>query len=70
MALHSVKSYAQANPAYTEAALRFFIFRNFDDLLKAGAISKRGRKLIIDDGPFTVALKGPRTTEQHGKPAA
>ena len=66
MALHSVKSYAQANPAYTEPALRFFIFSNFAELLKSGAISKQGRKLIINSELFTAALlKMPRAAPKE-----
>lgn len=70
MALHSVKSFALANPAYTQSGLRFFIFSNYAELLKRGAIVKRGRKVIIDDVPFTAALKGPRITRNPGKQAA
>ena len=59
-AFHSVKTYAAANPAFTEASLRWLVFCYKDLLLEEGAISFVGKKLIISDKEFPRVIKEGR----------
>jgi hypothetical protein len=45
--LHSVKSYAAAEPAVSEGGLRWIIFQHKDELIEKGIIVYMGSKLII-----------------------
>lgn len=47
--LLTVKQFADANPAFTEAGLRWQIFNeSTNGLAKSGAILRRGRRVYID----------------------
>lgn len=47
--LLTVKQFADANPAFTEAGLRWQIFNEgTNGLAKSGAILRRGRRVYID----------------------
>lgn len=51
--LLSVSQMAASHPAFTEASLRWLIFKAADNGLdRAGAIHRVGRKVLLDEQPF------------------
>lgn len=58
--LHSVKTFAAANPAFTEPSIRWLIFRFKNELLEQGAITYAGNKLIIVGNKFAGVIKEGR----------
>jgi len=58
--LHSVRTFAAANPAFTEASIRWLIFRFKEELLAEDAIGFTGKKLIIFGNRFTNTIKEGR----------
>jgi hypothetical protein len=51
--LNTVKQHASKHPAFTEAALRMYIFNEAQNgLAKSGAIVRVGRKVLIDEAKF------------------
>jgi hypothetical protein len=58
--LHSVRTFAAANPAFTEASIRWLIFRFKDQLLAEKAITFAGRKLVIVGSKFVEVIKDGR----------
>jgi len=57
--LRSVKQLAEANPAFTEASLRWMIFNAETNGLNR-ALVKRGRRILIDVPEFERWLEGQR----------
>lgn len=51
--LNTVKQHASKHPAFTEGAVRMYIFNeNQNGLAAAGAIVRIGRKVLIDEEKF------------------
>lgn len=75
-AIFTVRQFAERNPAFTENALRNMIFkagaRNTsrgeipgNGLLKAGAIVRIGRKVLIDEAAFFVWFDSLNSTASN-----
>jgi len=47
--LHSVATFSEAHPAFSQGGTRWLIFRFKEKLLEAGAIAYIGGKLVIID---------------------
>ena len=58
--LHSVRTFAAANPAFTEASIRWLVFRFKDELLAEKAIAFTGKKLVIIGNRFAEIIKEGR----------
>ena len=58
--LHSVRTFAAANPAFTEASIRWLVFRFKDKLLAENAIAFAGKKLVIIGNRFADVIKEGR----------
>lgn len=56
-AIHTVRTFAVAEPAFSEGGIRWMIFRNKDKLVEAGAIFYSGKKLLIDRDRYIEFLK-------------
>lgn len=51
--LRTVRQFSAANPAFTEASLRWTIFNeNTNGLAASGAILRHGRRVLIDEQRF------------------
>ena len=61
--LHSVRSFSAANPAFSEASIRWLVFRFKDELLAEKAIAFTGKKLIIVGNRFADVIKEGRLAE-------
>ncbi|MBT6457623.1 MAG: hypothetical protein HN936_18585 [Bacteroidetes bacterium] len=55
--IHTVQSFADAEPAFNEGGIRWTVFQHKDKLIEAGAIFYNGRKLLIDRTRFIACLK-------------
>jgi hypothetical protein len=55
--IHTVQSFADAEPAFNEGGIRWTIFQFKDKLIEAGAIFYLGRKLLIDRDRFIACMK-------------
>ena len=55
--IHTVQSFADAEPAFNEGGIRWTIFQFKDKLIEAGAIFYLGRKLLIDRDRFIACIK-------------
>ena len=60
--LRSVKQLAEANPAFTEASLRWMIFNAEKNGLNR-ALVKRGRRILIDLVEFELWLEEQRVAK-------
>ncbi len=58
--LHSVRTFAAANPAFTEASIRWLVFRYKEQLLTEKAIAYIGGKMIIFGNRFAYVIKEGR----------
>ena len=58
--IHSVQSFAAREPAFTEASIRWTIFRHKLELIELGAIFFVGKKLLIDRDRYIEVLKAGR----------
>ena len=58
--LHSVRTFAVANPVFTEASIRWFVFRFKDELLAEKAIAYIGKKLVIFGNRFPDVIREGR----------
>jgi hypothetical protein len=54
---HSVQSFVDSEPGFTEGSVRWIVFRHKDTLLEKGAIYFVGRKMLIDSPVFISCLK-------------
>jgi len=51
--LITVRQLCQNHPAFSEASVRWYIFKSADNGLSAsGAISRLGRKVLVDEQKF------------------
>lgn len=51
--LNTVKQHAEKHPAFSEGAIRMYIFNEQQNgLAKAGAVVRVGRKVLIDEDKF------------------
>ncbi len=72
--LHTVKSLAEAHPAFTVASLRSLIFNSTDRQSSRGrikgngldgAIVRIGRKVLIDEAKFLAWVAGKSGGDHH-----
>jgi len=54
--LFTLRQFVQAEPAWTESAMRNLIFKSGRKLEKAGALIRQGRKILIHRQRFLMAL--------------
>ncbi len=50
--LKTVKQFAESNPAFSTGGLRSLLFYRGHDALKAGAICRFGKRVLIDETRF------------------
>lgn len=72
--LHTVKSFTESHPAFTEASLRSLIFHSTDRQSSrgpikgnglSGAIVRLGRKILIDETKFLEWLASQNGGDRH-----
>lgn len=56
--LYTIRQFAESNPAFSEASLRWQVFKSSENgLLKSGAIIRNGRRILIDGEKFFAWLQ-------------
>ena len=63
--LRTVRQVAEANPAFSEASLRWLIFRAKQNGLET-ALVRVGRRVLIDVERFNSWLDDPRASQSDG----
>jgi hypothetical protein len=63
-AVHTVQTFAAAEPGFNEGGIRWMIFQHKSKLLEAGAIFFVGKKLLIDRDRFIGVLKDGRLASE------
>lgn len=69
-ALLTVSQFTQRNPAFSNGGLRSLLFYRGDDALKAGAICRFGKRILIDEARFLEWVRSGGTAVIRGKGAA
>jgi hypothetical protein len=66
--LLSTRQISTRHPAFTEASIRWLIFRAADNgLERSGAIMRLGRKVLIDEALFVAWARSQGNVEAKGK---
>lgn len=55
--IHSVRSFVESEPGFTEGSVRWIVFQHKSELLDKKAIFFAGRKMLIDSPVFISCLK-------------
>ena len=69
-ALLTVSQFTERNPAFSVGGLRSLLFYRGDDALKAGAICRFGKRILIDEARFLEWVREGGTAVIRGKGAA
>ena len=68
--LLTVSQFTQRNPAFSNGGLRSLLFYRGDDALKAGAICRFGKRILIDETRFLEWVREGGAAVIRGKGAA
>ena len=68
--LLSVTQFTERNAAFTVGGLRSLLFYRGDDALRAGAICRFGKRILIDEARFLEWVRSGGTAVIRGKGAA
>lgn len=68
--LLSVSQFIEKNPAFSTGGIRSLLFYRGDDALKAGAICRFGKRVLIDEGRFLAWVREGGAAVIRGKGAA
>jgi hypothetical protein len=58
--LLAISQFCAANPAFTQGSVRWTIFQRGDELERAGAIVRIGRRVLIRPAQYVAALTSRR----------
>lgn len=68
--LRTISQFTQRYPAFSNGGIRSLLFYRGDDALKAGAICRFGKRILIDEARFLEWVREGGTAVIRGKGAA
>lgn len=68
--LKGIPQFVESHPAFTTGGIRSLLFYRGDDALKAGAVVRFGRRILIDEDKFLEWVRSGGAAVIRGKGAA